>query len=1159
MQIASEYRIRRILDEVGRGSNLDSALGLVAEAVVAESGVPVCKVWVVKRGDICNHCPLADACTNRQMCLHLAAVSGGEMTKEFPRIPLAVLNASMISRGGVADFSDPRGAGDKLFGLQRSHRQDALDTYALYPLRGLNGTVGLIGLFHHRPFHQDELRALEELAPAAVAAIRVAELQSRCDSLRTRLDRESASVGTLQEAARERTLELEDAVAQLTRLVGQLQVERESLWHDNEISTRRLAELQEQNQELREQAEAFDQAQQERDQAQQEREQQTADGLAALGDRAGRLEEENARLKERADELTVSVAEFNQQCESLSQQHESLSQQHESLNQQLGERDREVEQLQARLATSAQLESDHAQLREQHAALTDPYERVCKEQQVTADGILELERTLRLAEDARERHEQQRAQLAARVVELESEIEELRGDRRRADDGHARLRAELEGLRAEQAQHNDEIYQENTRLQLRADEMTEKHASSVSRAADLEKRVEALTAKLEQERAEARRRIQELEQEQAALVEQLRGASADREALAELQRQHAALSDTHDQLEVRNTEFALEAAQLRPRAVELETQLERSRARSAELEEEIARLNARSLDLEQENAAMAQVNHELQNAIERFELIASRLEENANGLRTRVEASERARADLEQRNRVFAEQNRRLNAETHTRARLVANMSHELRTPMNAIIGFTSLLLDDRSLQLQERHRSNLERVSRNARNLLELINNVLDLSKMEAGRMEVYAEAADVRDIIERAVTVVEPLKESRPVQLNVSVEDHLPTLKTDRTKLQQALINLLSNALKFTAAGEVNVRAERAAADRIRISVSDTGPGISESDLPKIFEEFRQVGRAAHSAHSGTGLGLAITRRLVELLGGEIQVSSRVGEGSVFAITLPIAIEGRAIVADDGPALADPERTALVVASDPASLYLTKKYLAEIGYSVAATDDGERGAEIARLAQPAVIVVDLEQLEDGIHLLATIRRDNAERTQPSRVIIAAATDASLEAAARQAGATVFLLKPLEREPLVAAVERDMLRQAGRVLIVEDDDDALALVEAILEDSGYEVETARDGRAALEIISQNRPDAIILDLMLPEMDGFEVVHRLHVNAEWRDTPIILLTARDLSHEERRALDTGTTRIIQKGNFTRDELLAELHQAIGERVAGAAS
>jgi len=604
----------------------------------------------------------------------------------------------------------------------------------------------------------------------------------------------------------------------------------------------------------------------------------------------------------------------------------------------------------------------------------------------------------------------------------------------------------------------------------------------------------------------------------------------------------------------------LEAVQFRPRTAELESQIERLRARAAELEAEIARLNARSLDLEQENTALAQVNQELQSAIERFESLTTRLEDNTIRLRTRAEASERARADLEQRNRLLGEQNRRLHAESHTRARLLANMSHELRTPMNAIIGFTSLLLDDRSLQMQERHRGNLERVSRNARNLLELINNVLDLSKLEAGRMEIYAEPADVRDVIERALAVVEPLKETRPIHLSVEIEDRLPALRTDRTKLQQALINLLSNALKFTASGEVKVRAERAAIDRIRISVSDTGPGISEADLPKIFEEFRQVGRAAHSARSGTGLGLAITRRLVELLGGEISVTSRVGEGSVFTITLPVEIEGRAVSAAESEApLADPERTALVIDSDPASLYLMKKYLVESGYSVAVTDDSARGIEIARLAGPAVITIDLDQLEDGLSLLETIARDNAERSQKSRAIVALASDANLEAATRHAGATVFLEKPLERDHLISMIERAVLPKTGCVLVVDDDDDALALVLAMLAESSYEVETARDGREALEVISQKLPDAIVLDLMLPEMDGFEVVHRLSVNAGWRNTPVILLTARDLSHEERRALDASTTRIIQKGSFTRDDLLAELSLAIGKRVDSAAS
>jgi len=1139
MQQASEYRIRRILDEVGRGSSLESALGLIADAVIAESGVPVCKIWVVKRGDICDRCPLAESCSNRQMCMHMVAASGADLAREFPRIPLAVFNATMIARGGVSDFSDPRGAGDKLFGLQRSYRRDALDTFALYPLRGLNGTVGLIGLFHHRPFHQDELRALEELAPAAVAAIRVAELQSRCDSLRARLDRENTNVSSLQEAAEKRAVELEDAVAQLTHLVAQLQVERETLARDNQESARRQAEIEEHNQHLRDHAAMLEQAQQ--------RDRQVTAELTARSDSDRHsVEEENAQLKERIAELAASVADFNRL--------------RDLLNQQLNQRSDEVEQLKAELAASAQVDSQHVQLRDQYATLAVRYERVCKEQQETADGILELERTLRLAEDARERHEQQRAQLEARVAELEGEIEPLRADRQRTSDASLDLQTELERLRADQSHFSDDLHKENTRLARLADELADKQALAEARAAGLDMRVEGLTEQLEKERAEARDRIQELQQANAAFSEQVQEASAHREALARLQQQHAALNDSHAALETRATEFALEAVQLRPRAAELESQIERLRTRSSEHETEIARLNARSLDLEQENAALAQVNQELQSALERFESLTTRLEDNTIRLRTRAEASERARADLEQRNRVLAEQNRRLHSESHVRARLLANMSHELRTPMNAIIGFTSLLLDDRSLQMQERHRGNLERVSRNARNLLELINNVLDLSKLEAGRMEIYAEPADVRDIIERALAVVEPLKENRPVHLRIETEDQLPALRTDRTKLQQALINLLSNALKFTASGEITVRAERTDTDHLRISVSDTGLGISEADLPKIFEEFRQVGRAVHSPRSGTGLGLAITRRLVELLGGEINVASRVGEGSVFTITLPLEIEGRAVSASDSePPMADPERTALVIDSDPASLYLMKKYLVESGYSVAATDDSARGVEIARLAGPAVVTIDLDQLEDGLRVIETIARHNSESSQKSRAIVALASDMNAEAAARDAGATVFLGKPLERDYLISMIERASLPKTGCVLVVDDDEDALALVLAMLEESSYEVETARDGRAALERISHKLPDAIVLDLMLPEMDGFEVVHRLSVNGDWRNTPVILLTARDLSHEERRALDTGTTRIIQKGNFTRDELLAELSLAIGKRAESVAS
>jgi signal transduction histidine kinase/CheY-like chemotaxis protein len=563
------------------------------------------------------------------------------------------------------------------------------------------------------------------------------------------------------------------------------------------------------------------------------------------------------------------------------------------------------------------------------------------------------------------------------------------------------------------------------------------------------------------------------------------------------------------------------------------------------------------VELEQENALLLQThpgrlrqtetNSQLQEVVGQFESLTARLEDSAHKLRSRAESSDAVRSELEQRNRVLTEQNRRLIVDGQTKARFLANMSHELRTPMNAIIGFTSLLLDDRSLQMSDRHRRSLERVSRNARDLLELINNVLDLSKIEAGRMDVYSEPADARDLIERAMAVVEPLKEARPIHLSFNVEDGLPGMRTDRTKLQQILINLLSNAIKFTREGEVKVTAERAAPDRIRIAVSDTGIGIAESDVNKIFEEFRQIANAGRGSRSGTGLGLSITRRLVEMLGGEIAVSSREGEGSVFSVTLPFEIEGRVAPASETEIpLTDPERTALVIDTDPGSLYLTKKYLAEAGYSVAATDDQARGLEIAGMARPAIITIDLDALDGDAGIIERIADSHKEGT-----IVAFSADAGAEGRALSAGAKIFLRKPIERAALIAVLDRAKSPVQRCVLIVDDDPDALDLAVAMIEGDGYDIQTATNGREALDAITRRRPDAIILDLMLPEMDGFEVVHRMSLNPDWRSIPVILLTARDLSHEERRALDIGTARIIQKGSFSRDELLAGQSMATG--------
>jgi signal transduction histidine kinase/DNA-binding response OmpR family regulator len=1122
MQASTQNRTRHLFDEVGRGSDLARALSLVAEQVVADTGAPTCKIWVVKRGDICARCPLAESCANRQMCLHLAAASGADVDEEYPRIPLAVFSAQMIARGGVAGFDDPRGAGETLFGLQLDRRDPCMDSFALYPLRGAAGTVGLIGIFNHRPMRQDELRMLEDLAPAAVAAIRVAELQARCDSLRLRLEKEAADASSVRESSATREAELEDAAAQLTHLLAQLTAERESLVRAGEEDARRIEQLEEQNRHLRDRVTAL--ADSERNGA------QAASEVASRAEaERRRVEEENAQLKARAAALEQSVGDLRRERESLMSEMAVRERDFESLKASLESNRADFDSSRAEMeaareslpkleARALALVEENAHLREQLGELEGEREKMRLDNAAIIDSVNELERSLRIAEDVRARLEQARLEFEQRIAELTRELERRRTENGRVLGENEQLVVENERLRSEMEElqgGGNSLVQENARLKALNDELMNARALAEARLAGLEMKSEALGEQLLAARADSQARVEELEQKN--------------EALAEVNSQ-------------------------------LENEIVHLKSCEHDFESEVADLRSRAAELERENDAARQVNAQLEEATNKFESITARLEESVHKLRTRAEAAERARAELEQRNRVLAEQNRRLGLEGQSRARFLANISHELRTPMNAIIGFTSLLSDDPSLQLSARHRGSLDRVSRNARDLLELINNVLDLSKIEAGRMDVYAEPADARDLIERAIGVVEPLKENRPVKLHMEIEDGLPSLRTDRTKVQQILINLLSNAIKFTNEGEVKVRAERAGPDRINISVSDTGVGIAESDIAKIFEEFRQVGSGGQGARRGTGLGLTITRRLVELLGGEINVLSRLGEGSVFAVTLPVEVEGRITATPESEAPAfDPERTALVIDGDPALLYLTKKYLTEAGYSVVATDDAARGVEVARMARPVIVTIDLDLLEDGFGVIEQLSRDGKSGDDPARAIVAISSDESFEQGALECGATAFLRKPFERESLVGLLERVSAPAPARVLVVDDDADALALVVAMIEDAGYGIQTATSGREALDEIARSRPDLIILDLMLPGMDGFEVIHRLSLNAEWRKVPVVLLTARDLSHEERRALDIGTSRIIQKGNFSRDELLAEIGLLVDKKSPRASS
>jgi signal transduction histidine kinase/DNA-binding response OmpR family regulator len=1033
MQPTRTNRSAIILEEIARGVNLDRTLGLIAEQVATEMGAPTCKIWVVKRGDVCERCSLAYACTNREICLHLVAASGAAFEKEYPRIPLSQFSAHMISQGGVSDFADPNGAGDKLFGLQHGANEGGRDCFVLSPLRGPSGILGLIGVFNHRQMDQSELLTLTRFVPSAVAAIRIAELQSRYDLLRAQADKQATEAEADLARAAERETELGHGVARLEEQASRLQSEitrlhseREAVVLESVEAIRRAELLEEEMRSLRERADELMSLQQESGRA-------YSEWAAQIEGERNALDEKNTLLNERIKGLEEGVAELKSAGEETARMITERNLAIEGLRTELEIKQAELydsrESINRLREEIASLEESHAALRGQNNAVTE--------------GLDDLERSLRIAEDARARSEQIRVGLAAKVADLTVDIEKLRVE-------------------------NSRIVDENEQLV-----------------------VEAERAKRE-----------------------LSGLRTHCERLGE-----------------ENTLLKTSASQIGLSQSETESRLKA---------------------LEQENAALVQTTTEMEEASKRFEAMTGRLEETTHRLRNRVEASERGRLEVEQRNRTLIEQNRRLQIESQANARFLANMSHELRTPMNAIIGFTSILLEDTGLQLSDRHRRNLERVSRNGKELLQLINNVLDLSKLDSGRMEVYSEAVEIRDIIERAVIVVEPLKHGRPLDVKIEVQDGIPTLRTDRTKLQQILINLLSNAVKFTPKGEIKISAESLDRDRVRIAVSDTGVGIAEQDIPKVFEEFRQL-RAPGSA-GGSGLGLTITLRMVELLGGDISVSSRVGEGSAFSIVIPISIEGRASGAADSELWpGDRTRSALVYDSNPATSYLMKKYLLETGYSVTATDDAARAIELVRNNAPAIVTVNSENLDGVYGLIETLGRDAMAMT-PSRpecgVLIVVTSGDEGDRRALEAGASVVLRRPFERADLREAIERAKARNQKRMLVVDDDQDALDLVREALEGNGFEIRTAMDGRKVMRELEDWNPDIVLLDLMLPELDGFEVVHRMSLNPKWKSIPVILMTARDLTLEERRALGVSRPRLIQKGDFSRDELVAEIHAAL---------
>jgi GAF domain-containing protein/CheY-like chemotaxis protein len=504
------------------------------------------------------------------------------------------------------------------------------------------------------------------------------------------------------------------------------------------------------------------------------------------------------------------------------------------------------------------------------------------------------------------------------------------------------------------------------------------------------------------------------------------------------------------------------------------------------------------------------------------------------------------------------EKSREVEVASQHKSQFLANMSHELRTPLNAIIGVSEMLLEDARDFKREDEVEPLERVLRAARHLLALINDILDLSKIEAGRMELHLESFPLAPLIQDVMNTIEPLARKNSNHIVVDTEQEIGTIYADQIRFRQALLNLASNANKFTENGTVTIAARpqhQDGHDWITVAVTDTGIGMTAEQMGRLFQEFSQADSSTTRKYGGTGLGLAISRHFCRMMGGDITVESEPGAGSTFTIRLPRVVQTERVTRKESPLAAPSGRSAtegplvLVVDDDATVRELVARHLERAGFSVVMANGGQEALRLARELNPAAMTLDIMMPDiDGWTVLAAVKGD------PSLAAIPVVLMTIVEEKNRgfALGAADYLVKPVDRGKLVETLRNICGAAAGRVLLIDDDDVVRRSVRGALEPLGWQVTEAENGLLALAALSAARPDAIILDLMMPKMDGFQFVDELRARPEWREIPVVVITSKDLTQEDRSRLNGEVERVIQKSE--RDEMLRRLTDELGKWV-----
>ncbi len=567
---------------------------------------------------------------------------------------------------------------------------------------------------------------------------------------------------------------------------------------------------------------------------------------------------------------------------------------------------------------------------------------------------------------------------------------------------------------------------------------------------------------------------------------------------------------------------------------------------------------------------------EIGELIESFNAMLDTIQSNTSELQQAKVVAEEARESIRQSHEQLEEANRTLEGRVEDRTRLLAKavkdaeeaskakssflakMSHELRTPLNAIIGYSEMLQEDARDEGDTRTTEDLDKVLSAARHLLGLINDVLDISKIEAGKMELFLETFELPVIIREVASTVTPLIGKKGNKLAVECPPDIGTMHADATKLRQMLLNLLSNASKFTENGTITLRATRLAGvggDIIELAIIDTGIGMTPEQLGRLFKAFSQADASTTSKYGGTGLGLAISKQFAQMMKGDITVTSAAGAGSNFTITMPADVQsGQPKVINisskltKSPFPIETKPKVLIIDDDQEIRQVVTDLLDTSGYEPLEAGSGQLGLDLVAEKNPSLILLDVVMPGmDGWTVLTKLQNKPKLADIPV-IVLSAVSDTDM---ALSLGAAAVITKPIDAGRLTAEIAMQLSPLTrGFVLLVEDDADSRTLVTRMLEREGWPFRTAVNGNAALRVLKSGRPSIVILDLKMAGMNGFELLEHMQKNPDWASLPVVIVSSMDITQEMKDYLTSRVVAILQKGRFNREELADLIRPAV---------